>query len=72
MTEQQNASATTVEEVKALIAGGTPVTFIDSRNPIAWGASKAKIAGAVRIPLDDVERHVPVLPRDQRLVVYCT
>jgi rhodanese-related sulfurtransferase len=51
---------------------GDPVTFVDSRNPIAWASSKVKIPGARRIPLDEVPQHLDVLPRDQQVVVYCT
>ena len=68
----ENPSRLTVADVNALIKRGEPVTFIDSRNPIAWGSSKVKLPGALRIPIDEVERHVATLPRDRRLIVYCT
>jgi rhodanese-related sulfurtransferase len=68
----ENPSRLTVADVNALIERGEPVVFIDSRNPIAWGSSKVKLPGAVRIPIDEVEQHLPTLPRDRRLIVYCT
>jgi rhodanese-related sulfurtransferase len=68
----ENPSRVTVADVNALIERGEPVAFIDSRNPIAWGSSKVKLPGALRIPIDDVERHLPTLPRDRQLIVYCT
>ena len=67
----ENPSPLTVAQVRDLLDHG-PVTFIDSRNPIAWGSSRVKLPGAVRIPIDAVERHLPSLPRDRRLIVYCT
>jgi rhodanese-related sulfurtransferase len=67
-----NPSRLTVDEVKGLLARAEPLTFIDSRNPIAWGSSKVKIPGAIRVPIDEVERHLGSLTRDGRLVVYCT
>jgi rhodanese-related sulfurtransferase len=70
MTE--NPSRLTVAEVNELIDRGQPIAFIDSRNPIAWGSSKVRLPGALRIPIDEVERHLPALPRDRRLIVYCT
>ena len=70
MTE--NPSPLTVEDVNDLINRGQTVAFIDSRNPIAWGSSKVTLPGALRIPIDEVERHLPALPRDRRLIVYCT
>ena len=68
----ENPSRLTVADVNALIERGEPLAFIDSRNPIAWGSSKVKLPGALRIPIDEVERHLPTLPRDRRLIVYCT
>jgi rhodanese-related sulfurtransferase len=70
MTE--NPSPLTVADVNDLINRGEPITFIDSRNPIAWGSSKVRLPGALRIPIDEVERHLSALPRERRLIVYCT
>ena len=67
-----NPSVLTVAAVKDLIERGEPVTFVDSRNPIAWGSSKVKLPGALRIPIDEVEKHLPALPSNRRLIVYCT
>jgi rhodanese-related sulfurtransferase len=68
----ENPSRLTVADVKNLIDRGEPIAFIDSRNPIAWGSSKVILPGALRIPIDEVEQHLPALPRDRRLIVYCT
>ena len=68
----EHASALTVAQVKELIDQGQPAMFIDARNPIAWGSSRVKLPGALRIPIDQVERHLTALPRDRRLIVYCT
>ncbi len=70
MTE--HPSPLTVADVNELIARGQPIAFIDSRNPIAWGSSKLTLPGALRIPIDEVDRHLPALPKDRRLIVYCT
>ena len=67
-----NPSVLTVADVRDLMDRGEPVAFVDSRNPIAWGSSKVKLPGALRIPIDEVEEHLPTLPRDRRLIVYCT
>ena len=68
----ENPSRLTVADVNVLVERGEPLAFIDSRNPIAWGSSKVKLPGAHRIPIDEVERHLLELPRDKRLIVYCT
>ena len=70
MTE--NPSRLTVDQAKQLIDEGQVVLFIDSRNPIAWGSSRVKLPGALRVPIDEVERHLAALPRDRHLIVYCT
>lgn len=68
----ENPSKLTVAQIKDLTASCQPVLFIDSRNPIAWGSSRVKLPGAVRVPIDQVEQHLATLPRDRRLIVYCT
>jgi hypothetical protein len=67
-----NPSRLTVADVKDLLDRGEPIAFIDSRNPIAWGSSNVILPSALRIPIDEVERHLPTLPRDRRLIAYCT
>ena len=67
-----NPSRLTVAAVKELIDSKQPIAFIDSRNPIAWGSSNVILPGALRIPIDEVDRRLEELPRDRRLIVYCT
>jgi rhodanese-related sulfurtransferase len=69
---QENPSRLSVAEVRTILERGEPVTFVDSRNPIAWASSKIKIRGAVRVPIDEVPEHLHELPRNERLIVYCT
>ena len=69
---QENPSRLSVADVRAIVERGDPVTFVDSRNPIAWASSKIKIRGAHRVPIDAVPEHLHELPRDRRLIVYCT
>jgi hypothetical protein len=72
VTMTNGARGLPVPEIRAMLERGDPVTFIDSRNPIAWASSKVKIRGAVRVPIDEVPEHLPALPRDHHLIVYCT
>jgi rhodanese-related sulfurtransferase len=69
---QENPSRLSVAEARTMLDRGDPVTFIDSRNPIAWASSRIKIRGAHRVPIDQVPQHLHELPRDRRLIVYCT
>ena len=69
MTEQP---CLTVEQVSGMLEAGTPVSFVDSRNPIAWASSKMKVPGAIRLPLDEADERLDAIPRDHHLIVYCT
>ncbi|MCI0616893.1 hypothetical protein L0244_28270 [bacterium] len=62
----------TVDEVRTRMERGEPFTFIDSRNPTAWGESNIKLPGAIRIPADEFEQHLSEIPKDKVVIVYCT
>jgi len=62
----------TVEQVKRWIDEGVPLVFLDSRSESSWRGSGTKLPGALRIPPDDVESHLSEIPRDRRIIVYCT
>ena len=66
------ATRVTVEEVKERMARGEQFTFVDTRNPQAWGESDTKLPGAVRVPADEVDQHVNEIPRDRAVITYCT
>jgi rhodanese-related sulfurtransferase len=57
------------EELKKLQASGTPFFLLDVREPGEFAAGK--IAGAVNIPMNDVERRLRELPKDRDIVVMC-
>ena len=44
------ATRVTVDEVKQRMDRGEVFTFVDTRNPKAWGEAKTKLPGAIRIP----------------------
>ncbi|MFH0769487.1 MAG: rhodanese-like domain-containing protein [Chloroflexota bacterium] len=62
----------TVNEVKRKMAEGEPILFIDTRNSHDWGESGVKLPGALRIHFSELEKHLSELPRDRRIVTYCT
>lgn len=62
----------TVDEVRTRMERGEPFTFIDSRNPTAWAESNVKLPGAIRVPADEVENHLPEIPKERVVIVYCT
>jgi len=66
------ATRVTVDEVKERMNRGEEFTFIDTRNPKAWGEAQTKLPGAIRVPADEVEEHVSEIPRDRTAITYCT
>ncbi|HEY3132011.1 MAG TPA: rhodanese-like domain-containing protein [Acidobacteriota bacterium] len=62
----------TVDEVKQRMDRGEHFTFVDSRNPQAWGQANTKLPGAIRVPADEVDRHFNEIPKERSIITYCT
>jgi hypothetical protein len=62
----------TVEQVQKWIDENEPLVFLDSRSPHAWDLATTKAVGAIRVPPDDVESFLSKIPRDRKIIVYCT
>ena len=69
---QMEATRVTVDEIKERMQRGEVFTFVDTRNPQAWGEADAKLPGAIRVPADEVEQFVDQIPRDRTVITYCT
>ncbi len=67
-----DAPRITVTDLKKRIDGGEQFTFIDTRNPQAWAESDVMASGALRIPLDDLDKNLNRIPKDKPIVAYCT
>lgn len=48
------------------------VLIIDVRQPADWQSSAKKIKGALRLYPDDVKTWAPMLPKDKKIVLYCS
>ena len=66
------ATRVTVDEVRERMERGEEFTFVDTRNPQAWGEAETKLPAAIRIPADEVEQHLAEIPRDRSVITYCT
>jgi hypothetical protein len=62
----------TAEDVLGRLQRGERVYFVDTRNPQAWGAADVKLPEAIRVPVDEVDKHLADMPRDRAIVTYCT
>jgi rhodanese-related sulfurtransferase len=66
------ATRVTVDEVRERMERGEQFTFVDTRNPQAWGEAETKLPGAIRVPADELEQHLEEIPRDRAVITYCT
>jgi hypothetical protein len=55
-----------VDELMLMLLKKKPVTVVR-----ALDTYEEKIAGALQIPLDDLEKHLKELPRGKEIVTYC-
>jgi hypothetical protein len=69
---RSDVSKVTVAQVKEWMESGQPLMILDSRSGHAWEEGTTKARGALRVPPDDVEPHLSEIPRNERILVYCT
>ena len=74
-TETRQAMAptrVTADEIIERMNRGEKFGFLDTRNPKAWSESDEKLSGALRVPADELEKHLDQIPRDRTIITYCT
>jgi rhodanese-related sulfurtransferase len=63
----------TVDQVEVLLDKGEKVVFLDSRNSYAWDNSPIMLPGAIRVHDNaSLAAVVDTLPREGKIVTYCT
>ena len=62
----------TADEIIERMNRGEKFTFLDTRNTKAWSESDEKLPGALRVPADELEKHLDQIPRDRTIITYCT
>jgi rhodanese-related sulfurtransferase len=62
----------TVKELKKRMDAGEEFTVIDVRNPQAWAQSDTMIPDAIRVTIDNFQRHLSQIPKNRPVVTYCT
>jgi rhodanese-related sulfurtransferase len=67
-----NIPRITVEEVKRRMDAHEPLTLLDSRSADAWKSSDVEIPRSIRVPPDEVAKHLTEIPRDRLVIPYCT
>ena len=61
-----------IDEVKKRMEAREEIVFIDTRNPQAWAQSDVMLPKAIRVPVDDLDKHLYEIPKDKAIVTYCT
>ncbi len=59
-------------EVHDKLNSGENVYVIDLRHRYDFNALPHKVPGALRVPMEDIEKHHETIPRDRDIVVYCS
>jgi membrane protein DedA with SNARE-associated domain/rhodanese-related sulfurtransferase len=62
----------TVEELRQRQEVGGEVFIVDLRSPMAVQSDPYRIPGAQHLLMDKVEEWLPIIPRDQEVVLYCS
>ena len=60
------------EELKQKLDQHEPVTVIDLRHSLDFLPAPYTIPGALRIPMEDLDKRNHEIPREQEVVLYCT
>lgn len=60
-----------IDDLKVKLAGGSAVLILDVRSADDWKASATKIKGAIRVPLEEVEKKMTGWKKTQEVVAYC-
>jgi len=67
-----NVPRITIEELKRRMDAHEPLTVLDSRAPDAWKGADSQIPGSIRMPPDEVDKHLSEILRNRLVVPYCT
>ena len=66
------ATRITADELQERMNRGEQFTILDNRNPKAWAEAGTKLPGALRVPGEEIEKHLNEIPRDRAVITYCT
>jgi len=61
-----------IGELRKRMESGEDIVFIDTRNPQAWAQSDVMLPRAIRVPIDDLDKHLYEIPKNKAIVAYCT
>jgi hypothetical protein len=62
----------TIDQLKAKLDAGTPILILDVRALDGWISSANKIKGAVRVPMEDVDKKKGEWNKATEIITYCS
>jgi rhodanese-related sulfurtransferase len=60
------------DELKRRLDAGEQFTILDDRSPEAWEKADTQIPGSIRVPPDELDKHLQEIPRNGKILTYCT
>ena len=69
-TSSDGVPRLTPKEVKAILDGGEQVVFVDTRSLAAF--EQMRIPNALSLPYEETDARHAELPKDKKIVLYCT
>ena len=70
--KEREVNLISADEVNSRIDKGEPLYILDTRSQGAWDKADTKIPGAIRVPPDQIDKHLADVPRDRTVITYCT
>jgi membrane protein DedA with SNARE-associated domain/rhodanese-related sulfurtransferase len=70
--DQLRMARITPEELKQKLDENAIVTIVDLRHPLDFLPEPYTIPGAIRLPMEELERRIHEIPCDRDVVLYCT
>ncbi len=68
---RMRAARVTVDSLRSLIESGEMPVIVDVRSHLARQLAPRQIVGAMHLVPGELDRHVPSIPRDRDVVLYC-
>ena len=62
----------TIDTVKSCMKKGDALFFVNVRHHTDWDTGLLKAYGALRVPDDEVEKHLDEIPDDRTVIIYST
>jgi len=69
--KQLRIARITPEELKKKMDSAEDLMILDVRHALEFEADPYTIAGALRLPLEKLEKEPPAIPRDREIILYC-